>query len=132
MKIILKVSNSVIYAKFLTSFFLLFFLLFYFLFFRIIVTDWACIQLHELLGGGGGVCLALSVIFRKIKRANRCCVGAEKCTRARLQTVHLMVSVANVVSVLCILIEVLSGAHAERRKGLNDFKSLHFYWSFPG
>ena len=87
MKIILKVSNSVIYAKFLTSFFLLFL----FLFFRIIVTDWACIQLHELLGGGGGVCLALSVIFRKIKRANQCCVGAEKCTRARLQTVHLMV-----------------------------------------
>ena len=39
--------------------------------------------------------------------------------------------VANMISILCILIEVLSGAHAERRKGLNDFESCAFTGRFP-
>ena len=42
----------------------------------------------------------------------------EKCTYTRLKTVYLTV----LFSILCILVEVLSRAHAKEEKSLNDLK----------
>ena len=56
---------------------------------------------------------------------------AKRCTHRRLRTVYLMVLWQNLLSILCILTEVLLHAHAKRRKGFNDFKSCTFIGRFP-
>ena len=47
-----------------------------------------------------------------------------------MQTVYQIVLI-NILSILCILLEVLSGAHAKREKGLYDFQFSTFIFRFP-
>ena len=57
--------------------------------------------------------------------------GAEKCTHTCLQTVYLMVLQTNLLSILSLLIEIFSRAHAKGGTGLSDFKFGTFIGGFP-
>ena len=56
---------------------------------------------------------------------------AEKCTHARLQIAYFDSPVTNLLSILCILIDISSRAHAKGKKDLNVFKFGTFVGRFP-
>ena len=77
-----------------------------------------------------------------VKKNSRPCAGnpftAPACQILGLKNAHIHISansifddpITTLLSVLCILIEVLLLAHAKGKNVLNDFKFGIFYWLF--
>ena len=62
--------------------------------------------------------------------APACKISGLKNTHGGVQTVHFRGSVTHLLSILCVLIEILSRIYAKKKKKDEGFQISHFYWSF--